>query len=174
MEGPVGQSSVGVALTSANDVPLVDEELLRSHFLDWKRRYEDSAKLEMEFEKVFSASWERLWNDAWAEYDRLERVRTERGFVRQTWQYIVEAERAKKDSFRKNKSVSETLTAYELAQVPLGVLLEKYLSASIGSGYEGALALRRWRRFGEVVVERPEFYRSLSVSQKVSWTLLNH
>ena len=126
-------------------------------------------------ERISSRLRERLWNDAWAEYDRLESVRMERGFVRQTWQNTVEAERTEMDNFRKYKSVSETFTAYEWSQVPLGALLEKYLGASIGSGHiEAALALERWRRFGEVVAERPEFYRSLSFSQKVSWTMLNH
>lgn len=175
MEGSVGQNLVGVALTCANDVPLVGEQLLRSHYLDWKRRYDGSTKPKLEREDLFSASWEQLWNDAWAEYDRLEIVRIERGFGRQTWQDTVEAERTEDNNFRRYKSASENLTDYEWSQVPLGVLLERYLGASIGSGHiEAALALGRWRRFGEVVAERPEFYHSLSFSRKVSWTLLNH
>lgn len=175
MEGLVGQNSPGVALTCANNGPLVEEQLLGSRYLDWKRRYDGSTKPKLEREDLVSASWERLWNDVWAEYDRLESIRTETGFARLTWQNTVEAERTEKDNFRRYKSVSETLTAYEWSQVPLGVLLEKYLGASIGSGnIEAALALGRWRRFGEVVAERPEFYRSLSFPQKVSWTLLTH
>ena len=164
-----------MALTGANHVPLVEEQLLQSHYADWKRRYDGSTMPKLQRKPLFSGSWERLWSDAWAEYDRLESVRIERGFVRQTWQNTVEAERTEMDNFRRYKTVSETLTAHEWSQVPLGVLLEKYLGASIGSGdIDAALALGRWRRFGEVVAERPEFRRSLSFSQKVSWTLLTH
>ena len=162
-------------LACANHVPFVEEQLLGSHYADWKRRYEGSTMPKLRRKHLFSSSWEQLWNDAWAEYDRLESVRIEKGFARQTWQNTVEAERTENDNFQRYKSVSETLTAYDWSQAPLGVLLEEYLGARIGSGHiDAALALGRWRRFGEVVAEKPEFYRSLSFSQNVSWTLLNH
>ena len=162
-----------MALTSAHNVPLVEEQQLQSRYADWKQRFDGSVMPELQKRHVFSPFWEWLWNDAWAEYDGLESIRIERGFVKQTWQNAVESQRTENDNFRRYKSVSETLTAYDWSHVPLGVLLEKYLGASISSGdTDAALALGRWRRFGEVVAERAEFHDSLSIPQKVSWTLL--
>lgn len=76
---------------------------------------------------------------------------------------------------RKYKSKSASLTAHEWSLVPLGVILEKYLGISIGTGdTDGAMALERWSKFRDIATEQPQFLRSLSVIQRVSWTLLTH
>lgn len=161
--------------TSAHDDPLLQEELLQSRYADWKQRFDGRMMPELRKKHIFSASWETLWHDAWTEYDQLESVRLEEGFPKQTWQDEVEYDRTLSEGMRKYKSRSVSLTASDWSQVPLGMILEKYLGTSIRSGdRDAAVALARWRRFREVVAEQPQFCRSLSFSQKVSWTILTH
>lgn len=155
--------------------PLLREELLQSRFADWKQRFDERTMPESQKKHIYSTSWEKLWHDAWAEYDQLERIRLERGFAKQTWQDTIDEDRRLSESMRKYKSKSASLTAYDWSQVPLGLVLDKHLGTSIRNGdRDAAVALERWRRFRAVVAEQPQFCRSLSVSQNVSWTILTH
>ena len=153
----------------------MSEELLQSRFTDWKQRFDRRTKPELEKEILCSPAWEELWNLAWAEYDALENTRIAKGLAKQTWQDAVDDDRRLFEGMKKNKSKSASLTAYDWSQVPLAMILEKYLGNSIQSGdRDAAIALERWSRFRELITEQPEFRDFLSVSQKVSWTILTH
>ena len=161
-------------MTSAHDDPLLREEV-QSRYVDWKQRFDGRTMPELQKKHIYSTSWEKLWGDAWAEYDQLETIRLERGFTRLTWQDTVDEDRRVSEGMRKYKSKSASLTAYDWSQVPLGLILEKYLGTSIrGGDSDAAVALGRWRRFREVVAEQAHFRHSLSVPQNVSWTILTH
>ena len=140
-----------------------------------KRRFDGSVMPELGNKPMFSASWENLWHDALAEYDQLESIRTTNGLARQTWQHGVDQERKVAEGLRKRKSESTTLSAHEWSVVPLGMVLEKYLGASVRSqDKDAAIALERWRRFRDVAGEQPQFLQYLSFTQRVSWSMLRH
>lgn len=161
--------------TSAHDDPLFREELLQSRYADWKQRYDGTTKPELQKKHIFSTSWEELWHESWAEYDELESIRRERGFTRLTWQDLMEDDRRLSEGMRKYKSKSLSLTAHDWSQASLGLILENYLGESVRSGdSDAAVALGRWRKFLDVVAEQQQFRHSLSVSQRVSWTILKH
>ena len=160
---------------SNHDDPLLQEELLQSRYADWKQQFDDRTSPELQRKYMFSTSWENLWHDAWAEYDHLESNRIQKGFARQTWQDSVDEERRQSEGMRKYKSKSASLTAHEWSIVPLGIILEKYLGTSISNGdKDEAIALERWCRFRDIATEQPPFLRFLSVTQRVSWTVLTH
>ena len=95
--------------------------------------------------------------------------------MKQTWQDSMDEYRRSFENMKKYKSESAHLTAYDWSVCPLGMILEKYLGRSILSGgSDAAVAFERWRRFREVMAEHPEFQRSLSAPQRVSWTILTH
>lgn len=160
---------------SNHDDPPLQEELLKSRYADWKQRFDHKTDPELQRKYVFSTSWEDLWQGAWAEYDQLESARIQKGFARQTWQDSMDETRKQPERIRKYKSKSASLTAHEWSIVPLGIILEKYLGTSIGSGgKDEAIALKRWYRFRDIATEQPQFLRFLSFTQRVSWTLLTH
>lgn len=162
-------------MNSAYDNPLLPEDVLQSRYADWKQRFDGRTTPELRKKNIYSTSWEKLWDDAWAEYDQLEKTRLQQGFAKQAWQDSVEQDRRLSEGMKKYKSKSVSLTAHDWSQVPLGMALERHLGASILSGdRDAAVALGRWRRFCEVVADQPQFQSSLSVPQKVSWTILTH
>jgi hypothetical protein len=160
-------------MTSAQERSRPEEAAFRSRFLGWKQQFDGRTWRALEAEELFSTPWERLWDHAWAEYDELERIRNASGFARLTWQDGVEKDRRVADGIKKNKSKSTSLTVYDWTQVPLGLVIERYLGESICKGQSDvAIALGRWERFRKVIADDPGFERSLSFSQKVSWTIL--
>lgn len=160
-------------MASAHDAPVLREETLQSRYTDWKQRFDEKTMPELRRKHIYSTSWERLWDDTWAEYDQLEKIRLEQGFAKQTWQDSGEEERRLSEGMKKHKSKSASLTAYDWSQVPLGMVLEEYLGTNILSGEsDAAIALGRWRKFREVVAEQTQFHCVLSVPQRVSWTIL--
>ena len=155
------------------DDPSLREEVLQSRYAAWKQRFDGVVQPGLRKRHIFSTSWESLWQDAWVEYDHWESVRIKRGFRKQIWQDTVDEDRKQTEGMRKYKSKSASLTAYDWSQVPLGMLLEKHLGQSICSGgTDAAVALERWRKFREVVMEQPQFRHSLSFPQNASWTIL--
>lgn len=165
--------------TSAHNESDVQEELLQSRYAKWKQGFEDRTMPELRKKHLFSTSYEILWDEAWAEYDELESVRIREGFVKQTWQNVVDEDRRLEEVMRKYKSKSRSFTVYDLSQVPLGMKLENYLGRSVQSEHARgnvamAIALERWRIFREVMANQPEFRHSLSWTQKASWTILSH
>ena len=153
---------------------VLQEELLQ-RFAAWKHRFDGSVMPELEKKPVFSASYENLWHDTFAEYDQLESLRITNGLARQTWQHGVDKERRETEGLRKHKSESTTLSAHEWSVVPLGMVLEKYLGASVRSRDNGAaIALERWRKFRDIAAEQPQFLHYLSFTQRVSWSMLRH
>ncbi|KAL9062826.1 MAG: hypothetical protein Q9161_009733 [Pseudevernia consocians] len=151
---------------------MLQEELLQC-FAAWKHRFDGSVRPELGKKPVFSASYENLWHDVFAEYDQLESIRTTNGLARQTWQDGVDEERRETEGLRKHISESTALSAHEWSVVPLGMVLEKYLGASVRSrDKDAAIALERWRKFCDVVVEQPHFLHYLSFTQRVSWSML--
>ena len=60
---------------------VLQEELLQ-RFAAWKHRLDGSVRPELGEKLMFSASWENLWHDAFAEYDQLESIRTTNGLAR--------------------------------------------------------------------------------------------
>ena len=161
--------------SSNGDDPPLQEELLQSRYEDWKQRFHDQTSPKLAKEYMFSTSWEDLWQGAWAEYDQLESNRIQGGFARQTWQDSMEEDRRRCEELRKYKSKSASLTTHEWSLVPLGMILEKYLGISIGSGGKNeAIALERWWAFCDIATQGPQFLASLSFIQRVSWTLLTH
>ena len=161
--------------SSSRDDPPLQEELLQSRYADWKQRFDDKTSPELGRNNMFSKTWEDLWQGAWAEYDQLESDRIQKGFARQIWQEAMDETRKQSDRIRKYKSKSASLTDHEWSLVPLGMILEKHLDTSIGSGCKDeAIALKRWYRFRDIATEQPQFLRFLSFTQRVSWTLLTH
>ena len=151
---------------------VLQEELLQ-RFAAWKYRFGGSVQQELGNKPMFSASWENLWHNAFAEYDQLESLRISNGLARQTWQHGVDEVRRNTERLRKHKSESTTLSAHEWSIVPLGMILEKYLGASVRSrDKDAAIALERWRKFRDVAAEQPKFLHYLSFTQSVSWTML--
>ena len=155
--------------SSNHDDPPLQEELYKSRYADWKQRFNDKTSPELERKYLFSTSWEDLWQGAWAEYDQLESNRIQRGFARQTWQDSMDEDRRQYEGMRKYKSKSASLAAHEWSLVPLGMILEKNLGTSIGSGGKNeAIALERWCRFRDIATEQSQFLRFLSFTQRVS------
>ena len=159
---------------SDNEDRVLQEELLQ-RFAAWKHRFDGSVMPELGNKPMFSESWENLWHNAFAEYDQLESIRTTNGLARQTWQHGVDEERRETEGLRKHKSESTTLSAHKWSVVPLGMILEKYLGASVRSqDKDAATALERWRKFRDVAAEQPQFLHYLSFTQRVSWSMLQH
>lgn len=162
-------------MTSAQERSHTDEAAFRSRFLSWKQQFDGRTRPALDTEEQFSTPWERLWDQAWAEYDELERIRNASGFGKLAWQDGMEENRRVTDGLKKNKSKSPSLTVHDWTQVPLGLVIERYLGASIRKEQSDvATALRRWKIFRQVIADDSSFERSLSFSQRASWTILTH
>ena len=163
-----------LSIPSDHEASVSQEELLQ-RFAAWKHRFDVSVMPELRKKPMSSESWENLWHDAMAEYDQLESMRITNGLARQTWQHGVDEERRVTEGVRKHKSKSTTLSAHEWSLVPLGMILEKYLGASVRSrDKDAAIALERWLKFRDLAAEQPQFLHYLSFTQRVSWSILRH
>ena len=154
----------------------LSQQTLSSRLEDWRRRFDHEVKPSLDRTELWSTTWTALWNHAWLEYDGLEKDRTSGRLGRLTWQDEMEESRSNSENFmRKYKTKSPTLTTHDWSNVPLGMILEKYLRSPVSADKSDvARALDRWHKFHEVAAQHPDFRCSLSFPQKTSWTLLTH
>ena len=150
------------------------EEIFQSRLASWTSHYNnilrDSDNIEFG-----SVAYYRLWDPVWAKFIELEKARIAGGWTRPPWYDRMEKERRAYEDSSGWKSTSSTLTSDDWPQVPLGTILENYLSSPVCPDQNDmARALERWQKFGEVITQEHEFERSLSYPQRVSWTLLTH
>ncbi len=152
-----------------------DEGRLQSRLADWRFRFGNTTTPQLDNETYCSPAWEKIWILAWTEYDALEQMRIEQGFQKQSWQDPFDKYRERLEHMRRNKSKSIFLTTHDWSQVPLAMILQKYLGIHVRSGSrEATSALGRWRKFREVITEGSKFRATLSVSQESSYTILTH
>ena len=146
------------------------QEIFASRLEDWRKRLYYEVTPIPGLTELGTRAWTTLWKRAWAQYEELEKDRISAGFARLTWQDHEEEGRRGLEYF-----IRKHLVAINWSKVPLGTFLDNCLFSPVSPHKSHVTrALDRWHKFREVAAQHPNFERSLSFTQKTSWTLLTH
>ena len=163
-----------------SDVTTAEE--LSLHLNDWTQRYDSVIEpilteihLKPYLKEVLlcSPDCKVLRDSVWTAYDALEGIRVERKFAKYDWQVAIEKDRVQIEGMK--LSMDRTFADHDWAQVPLGMVLERFEGSPSPWNRESDDAdtsLDRWLRFQDAFAGPAEFRESLSVTQWVSGTIL--
>jgi Heterokaryon incompatibility protein (HET) len=146
---------------------------LTDNYDKWRHRFEATYE-RIQSIYAFSPGWLQEWDAVWQQYDTMEAVRNARGKDKQPWQAEKENTRREWEALR--PQATSTLTAEDWLHCPLGACVERFLDAEIPRKItDWATALENFNTFRDLVLENNSengFEKSLSKSQRVSWSLL--